>query len=284
MFDFFSYTSREGTGQSNLTIEGISLQDLLQAPKFYLMNVTVNAGFSAPGLPLNKPVQAGTIWQGFINQSFGNWVGTEQTLDFVMNAGSLRVGHFLLFWKQGSSLQDAMQAMLSIALPGRQIVFNIGAGYVLSHDVMHAVSGFDNMARFIHSITKHIQNPGVEMAIRSDGSILVFDNLKPPPPKPIAFNELIGQPTWVAQNRMQFVCPMRADIQVGSVVQMPQGIGAPGTVGTTASSLGGGPLKYQTTFQGSFNVVSVRYLGNFRDVGALSWVTVFEANADVPNG
>jgi hypothetical protein len=282
-FDFFSYNSREGTGQSTLTIEGIALQDLLQAPKYYLQNVTINAGFSGQGLPLEKPAQAGTIWQGFVNQSFGNWVGTEMTLDFVMNAGSLRMGHFLLLWKQGSSFQDAMQAMLSIAFPGRQVVFNLGGTYALSHDVMHAVSGFTNMARFVHSITQHIQQPGVDMVIRADGSILVYDNIKPPAPKQIAFNELIGQPTWVDRNTMQFVCPMRADIQVGAVVQMPAGIGAPGTVGTTAASLGGGPLKYQTTFQGSFNVTSVRYVGNFRGTDPNAWVTVFSANANKVN-
>ena len=276
--DFFSFGTAQG-GMSTLTIEGVSLQDLQQAPKYYLMNVDVTAGFTA-GFPLAKPAQYGTIWQGFINQSFGNWIGTEMTLDFVMGNYAERLGHFIFNWKAGSSFQDAMQTMLSIAFPQYEVVFNIAANYALSHDVMHAVAGFTNMGRFIHSITRSIKKPGVSMSVTNQ-TVLVYDNSNPPPPKQIAFNELIGQPTWVERNTMQFVTPMRADIQVGTTIQMPQGIGAPGTVTTTgAPSLGGGPLKYQPTFQGTFSVVSVRYVGNFRDPAGSSWATVFNANAN----
>jgi hypothetical protein len=290
-FDFFSSTSGAPGSQNvaTLTIHGISLTDLFQAPKYTNMNVTVRGGMQA-GLPLANPAQAGIIWQGIIYQSFGNWVGTDMTLDFVMFPGALYTirepGNFVLNWPAGTTLQAALTSMLGVAYPTLPPpIFTIGSQYILSYNVLHAVSTFKLMAEYVLSITNSITPPGVNMVIRPDNKIYVFDNSTPQDAKPIAFTDLIGQPTWIDANVMQFTTVMRGDIQVGTQVSMPQGLGAPGTVSianpqqSLPSQLG---PQYKTAFQGKFLVTSIRFIGNFRDPNGASWATVFQCVPAIP--
>ena len=285
-FDFFSAESSAGAGQqfASLTIEGIALTDLFQAQKFTGRNIVVRAGMQA-GLPLANPAQAGVIWNGTIFQSFGNWQGTSQTLDFVMSPGGSiytysNPGNFVLNWPKGTSLQSALTTCLNTAYPTlNPPQFAISNQYVLNYNVLHAVSTFPLLAKYVNSITNSIAPPGVFMAINPDNSIHVYDgSVSPSAPKQIAFTDLIGQPTWIDVNTMQFVTVMRADIQVGTVIQMPAGLGGPGTTVLTPNALPSflGP-QYQTSFQGTFLVQSVRFIGNYRDPNGASWATVFKA-------
>ncbi|WP_321899137.1 hypothetical protein [Paraburkholderia heleia] len=98
------------TGASTITVHGIPLQDLTQAQQFAGMTLELKAGMKA-GLPLVNPAQAGTILKGLVYQSFGNWEGTDQTLDFVVIAGAYTnddPGGFVLNWRAGTQLSDAL--------------------------------------------------------------------------------------------------------------------------------------------------------------------------------
>lgn len=284
-FDFFSATSDHG-GQSpvgTLTIEGIALPDLFQSQKFYGRNITVKAGM-VRGLPLANPAQAGTIWNGIINQSFGNWVGTEQTLDFVMfpstNYTYQNPGNFVLHWPKNTSLQAALTACLNVAYPTLTNKFAINDGlYTLPYDVLHAVATFPLLAEYVNSITNSIAAPGVSMSINPDNTIVISDGTSPSSPIAVAFNDLIGQPTWIENLTMQFMTVMRADIQVQSIITMPKGLGFTGGQTVTAQSFPSqlGP-QFQSAFQGQFIVQSVRYIGNFRDPNGQNWATIFQCN------
>jgi hypothetical protein len=52
---------------------------------------------------------------------------------------------------------------------------------------------------------------------------VVFDKTYQPSSIAIQFTDLIGQPTWIEPNTMQVKTVMRADLQVGSIITMPQG-------------------------------------------------------------
>ena len=284
-FDFFSSTTYQG-GQApvgTLTIEGIALPDLFQTQQFYDAGIIVKAGMQK-GLPLAQPSQAGTIWNGTVNQAFGNWVGTEMTLDFVMypsvNYTLQKPGNFVFNWQPGTSLQSALTTCFATAYPGlASPKFAIGSQYVPpGNGGVHAVSTFPLLCQYVNSITKSITPPGVFMAINPDNSIHVWDGTKNAVQATVAFTDLIGQPTWIGANLMQFMTVMRADIQAGDVVTLPQGIGAAGSVSTTAAAFPSqlGP-QYKTAFQGNFSIQSVRYIGNFRDPNGQSWATVFKA-------
>jgi hypothetical protein len=99
----------------------------------------------------------------------------------------------------------------------------------------------------------------------------------------LAFQDLIGQPTWLSFGSIQFVCPMRVDLSVADVVAMPKGIlgnpanpaGAPGAVTTTSASQP--QIRQKSIFTGNFFITSVHHLGEFRNPASQAWVTVFEA-------
>jgi hypothetical protein len=275
-FDLFEYAYALPMGNSTITIEGVSLQDLQQAAQFADMQVTLKGGMSA-GLPLADATQSGLILKGQIFQSFGNWTGTDMTLDFVIipSVHSFSSpGNIVLNWKAGTPLSDALATTLGIAYPGIARVINIGQ-YVRSHDVVSYYHTLSQFATAVKSITKSPTSPGVDIAFLRNG-IQASDGSIPGNATQIKFTDFVGQPTWIDQNIMQFTTVMRADIQVFSLVKMPQGLqDAPGIVTTTAASLPSS-LKYKTAFQGTFIVQSVRHVGNFRDANGASWVTVFQ--------
>jgi hypothetical protein len=280
-FDFYSFQSAGNQGLSTITIHGIALADISQAQQYAGMLITVKAGF-VTGLPLANPAQAGVILQGTIFQSWGNWVGTERNLNFLVNYSAYtyaQPGQFQLNCPAGTSLIAALTQTLNVAYPTLPIVNQSAGQYVFPQFVGGYYRTLTQLAKFVQSITTPIAAPGLQIAILPNQTILLSDTIGPPPqnPKAIAFNDLIGQPTWVDVNQMQFWTQMRGDIQVGNYVTMPPGLpNAPGIVSTAGQSLPSS-TKYVTSFQGQFVIQAVRQVGNFRDAAGASWASVFTA-------
>ncbi|MHB2029452.1 MAG: hypothetical protein ACYCPT_11625, partial [Acidimicrobiales bacterium] len=265
-------------GSSTITIEGISLTDLQQSQRFANMNIVVKAGMTK-GLPLANPQQKGVILQGVVWESFANWVGTEMNLNFVIVPGDYaitRPGNFVLDWKKGQPLSEALANTLQTAFPDYALVMNIGQ-YSVDYPVLHQCSTLTALAKFVKSITATKTFKGVDIGKLNGNTIVVSDGSVQSTAVALAFTDLIGQPKWVGVDTMQFVTVLRSDIQVNSIVQMPKGLqDAPGIVQTGAAAYPS-QLHYTTTFQGPFLVQQVRHIGNFRDPNGQSWISVFQA-------
>lgn len=264
------------SGGQTLTIEGVSLEMISQAKQLAGMNLTVKAGMKK-GLPLANPSQSGVIIAGNIFQAFGNWEGTEMSLDFVLFPAVYdydNPGNFSFLWKAGSALSDALKATLSIAYPDVPISVNIGSNLVLSNDEVHVCRTLDEFADYIAELTESQFNQSVSITIQA-GKVVVYDKTYQPSSVQIAFTDLIGQPTWIEPQIMQMKTVMRADLQLGSIVTMPQGMqNVPGFVNTTAASLPSS-LKYKTTFQNNFLITELRQVGSYRSSDASAWSTIF---------
>jgi hypothetical protein len=97
-------------------------------------------------LPLANPAQAGLLVQGYIWQAFGNWIGTDQSIDLIIAPGppppdinNLSVPpNLTLNWQQGQSMSDAIKNALTTAYPG----FTVNADLV-------AANGHGRFQRFI---------------------------------------------------------------------------------------------------------------------------------------
>lgn len=274
-FDAFISPYGTPTGASTISIEGISLQDLTQAQQFAGMTLVLKGGMGV-GLPLVNPAQAGTILKGAVFQSFGNWQGTDMTLDFVVVPSQYtndNPGNIVLNWRAGTQLQAALQQTFSIAYQGMPVAFNMSSDLVQGHDEIHFCSTLDQLAETVGNITSdNLDNP-VTIGIQA-GKIIVYDTTYAPAPIQLNFNDFIGQPTWIDINTIQVQMVLRADLLQGSVVRMPQGLqNAPGVVATTGSSLPSS-IKYQTIFQNNFQVNELRQVGHFRASDAAAWVTI----------
>ncbi|WP_455387448.1 hypothetical protein [Petrachloros mirabilis] len=262
-------------GAHTITIQGVSLQDLTQANQFAGMQLQFRAGMAA-GLPLANPKQAGLIEAGYIFQSFGNWEGTEMTLDFVIYPPVYTFqspGNIVLNWKANSELSTALKTCLSTAYPGIPIIANLTTDMVQNFDEVAMFSTFEQLAQWVTQLTeKRTLNP--VYIVNQGGQIYIYDLNSSQGAIQIQFNDLVGQPTWIEPNTMQVKMILRADIQVGSLITMPQGIqDKPGFVLTAASSLPSS-IKYKTAFQGNFFVKEMRHIGNYRTPDGASWVTI----------
>jgi len=281
-FDFFSFADAgSGKDGSTLTIHGVALTDLLQAQNFFGSQILVEAGMSK-GLPLSVS-HNGLILSGKVFQSFGNWVGTEMNLNFVVYASTYTYanpGNFSLVWRANTSLADALKTTLNTAFPNLGIEIKIANAYVRNHDVTANYKTLGQLATWVQKATHTATSAGVTISTPVNNTIFITDYSTPTlsaNPTKLEFTDLIGQPTWLMPNRIQFTTIMRADIQVNTLVKMPPGLQAVPGIVTTAASTTNAFQKYKMSFQGNFLITAVRQVGNFRDPNGASWATVFEA-------
>lgn len=296
-----AYVISMATPQSLATLQiwGIPLATIAQASNFNGCAIDVYAGFQS-GLPLNNAAQAGLILTGTIFQSFGNWSGVNMTLDFVVNtAGALasEQSNLSIQWKAGTPLSQALATALSTAFPGVKQTIQISPSLVIAHDETGFYSSLPALAQNLKPLTQSLiggNYPGVDIVVTPNG-IRVFDGSTQGTPTQIAFQDLIGQPTWIGPGPaiIQFVCPMRADLHVGDFVTLPKGIlgnsanpaGVPGAVVTTSASQP--QARQQSQFSGTFQIQFVHHMGNFRAPDGMSWITVFncvQQVAQIPAG
>jgi hypothetical protein len=278
LFDIPTAPYATPVGMQSLTIEGISLKDLTEAQNFAGMQVTLKGGMGG-GLPLENPKQAGLLAKAQIFQAFGNWVGTDMRLDFILIPSLYthhKKGPFSLTWTPGMDLSTALKNTLSIAYPGMPISMNISSSWVASHDQSHACDTMTALALHIHNATSGNKIGPVNISIQN-GKILVYDGTYVAPSVQLQFNDFIGQPTWIDVDTMQFKTVMRADLQMGSRVLMPAGYqNAPGFIVTSAQSFPSSE-KYKSTFTQAFEIIKMRQLGNFRSSDSGEWATIFNA-------
>jgi hypothetical protein len=272
--DVPTYTLAQPMGSAYVKIWGISIEDILQASDLNDMNIQLFAGMQA-GLPLANPTQAGLILEGTIQQCFGNWQAEVQTLDIValVSSGSATAPKNIVnIWPAGQPLATSIQNTLAVAFPDYTATINISPNLVLAHDEPAYFQTLSQFAQFIKQASQRIIGGtynGVDIVIRNK-EFLVYDGTTPTSPIALNFTDMIGQPTWIGPATVQTRLVLRADLQVSDYIQMPQGQQT-----LTAQSL----ARYRTnpTFQGVFQAIRVRHIGNFRQPDANSWVTVVDA-------
>lgn len=271
-----AYASPFGAG--GVSIWGVSLQDIGQASDFNGKNITIYAGFQK-GLPLANPGQSGIIVQGSVFQATGNWIDVNQNLFFVIQPSTgtnATPENIILNWKKGTKLADALQTTLSTALPDLTLDIKISDNLVLAADEYGYYQTLTQFASYVKIASQNIiggNYAGVDMTI-SDTTIKIYDGSTQTSPTQIAFQDMIGQPTWLNNLTVQTHFAMRADLAVGDYIKFP----AAQTTTNPGSTFPGGPSQ-KSVFQGVFQINQMRHVGNFRQPDAESWVTVVDANS-----
>lgn len=260
-------------------IHGISLQDISQATNLNGMNIKIYGGMQK-GLPLANPKQAGLLLAGVIQQAFGNWQGTSQTLDMIIVPGfgsSSNPKNIVLNWATNQFLGDAITDALNTAFPDYTVTVNINPQLVLSLEPQ--IAPFQTVSQFavyVNDMSRKIignDYQGVKIASR-EKEFFIYDGTSPTDPIQISAFDLIGQPTWIDAGTVVFKCVMRNDLQLGDYILMPKQT----LQVTTAASVS--QARNKSVFQGLFRVSQVRHIGNFRQRDANSWVTVVNAVVD----
>jgi hypothetical protein len=294
-------TPRQG---SWIRIWGIAIDELSDASNLNGMNIVVKAGMQK-GLPLAKPQQNGVIMQGKIFQAFGNWEGTNQTLDIIVMpdvGDSASPKNFSFNWKAKTKLTDAIKITLQSAMPEYETKIAISDSLVLNNNEYAVFAKLDDFSRFIKNITtqKKFQGIkplsggtyyGVDIVIK-EKTIVVSDGTSKSTgstydsPTQINFEDMIGQPTWLSPITLSFKCVMRADIKVGDYVKLPSQLSSPFALTTAGAARDNVPARNKSAFKGKFVIKELYHFGNFRQPTADAWTTAFEAafNSEPPPG
>lgn len=276
-FDLQRYGMSTPKGMSLFRVWGVSIEEIKQAKTNYFgKRISIKLGMSA-GLPLANPKQSGLVIEGIVNQPFGNWQGTEQSLDFIITAGlgsNDDPKNVVFEWAAGAKMSTALYFCLQRGFPDKKISVDVDDRLVLNYPVAGFYATLSQLSQQLRGLSRSIIKDdgyhGVEMSV-SPGEIRVWDGLKKKPPVQIEFVDLTGQPTWIEAQKVSIRLVMRADIQVGDYIRMPQGSLAV----INASSYS--QYRNQSAFTGDMMVTDVRLIGNSRQPDASSWVTIIEA-------
>jgi hypothetical protein len=282
-FDFPVYTFDAFQGGQYIRIWGVGLGMIGQAANLNGANFSLSAGMKK-GLPLANPAQSGLILQGTVFQAFGNWQGVNQTIDLICNPGAAGIGQNISWnWPAGSPLKSAIAATLTQAFPTFQQNINISSNLTLNNTQPGHYTTLSQFATYLLGITQTIGRqalgssyPGVQISILGN-TIYVYDGTVPKNTVNLAFQDLIGQPTWLAPTEISFKTVLRADIGVGSLVKLPPGIQSPYALTSQAAAVPNAPASSKTVFQGNFFIRQMHHWGNFRQPDADSWSTAFVA-------
>lgn len=270
-------------GGGYVRIYGIDLATIAQASDFNLMDIEVFGGMQR-GLPLAKPRQAGLLVAGTIQQAFGNWVGTDMTLELIYTAGNTRPDvptNLTIDWKQGQLLADAIRATLRVAFPGYTASINISPRLVLNHDQPGYYSTPLQFARFIQDVSRGIIRDegyrGVRIFLK-EREFIIQDATTRTTPRPIEFNDMVGQITWLSANTISITTVMRGDLQTGDFIRLPPGLSIIQTLTTPASQ---SQARARDAFAGVFQINNARHTGRFRASTGQSWITTFQASGPI---
>lgn len=281
-------------GFASARIWGISRQEISQANDLTGKNISIFGGMQK-GLPLANPAQSGLLVQGMVFQAFGNWIGTDQTLDLVISAG-VATGdkpggtgtlakplNIVLNWKANAPLSDALTTTLQTAFPGYKVNVQIDSGIVRPNDEVAFYPTLELLAQYVRRTSKDVirteNYSGVSIVL--DGqAINVFDGSQGTQQNSTAieFQDLIGQPTWIESPNISVKTVMRGDLSVGAQFTLPK------TQITNTQQAASSLVNQDAAFQGGFTIISQRHIGNFRQPSADAWVTVIEGAPNVVQG
>lgn len=262
-----------------------------------LCGITIQGGMKK-GLPLAKPEQAGLLTDGSIFRPFGNWQMTDQWIEMILlPAVGVNVGQQINLpfnYPSGTSFEDAIRQSLAAGLPRYTVKINISPSLKLAHTAQGVYKTLNQFSAMILKLSLDQQFQGIKpvgggqyggVQFRIIGrTITVYDGTSNygansfSNPKKIAFEDIIGQPTWTGPNSINFKCVLRGDINVGDYVTLPTTLAVPYVLSTPGASVPGAPSRNSLTFKGSFVVINVRHVGNAQNSNADSWCTVYNAS------
>lgn len=269
-----------------LRVWGLGLQDIGSAFDLNGMNISIYGGM-AKGLPLANPAQSGLLLKGQIFQAYGNWIGTDQTADMNIIAGG-NVGspaepyNFVFSWNAGTPLAAAIAHTLSIVLPGVTQQIEISPKLVLNRDEVGWYESAQQFADFINGFSRSLLGGTYGgVSITTDGqTVRVYDGTIPAQTnavKQIAFQDMIGQPTWIDAGLISVKLVLRADLHMGDAIKIPPSLATTQTANQALFNSSTSSPQNRSAFSGNFQIAQVHHYGNFRQADAASWNTTLQA-------
>jgi hypothetical protein len=274
-------------GAAIIRVWGIGLPMIGQASSLNGVNLTLSAGMKK-GLPLanRSPSQNGLILQASVYQAFGNWQGTNQTLDMICYPLAAQAKQdILLNWPAGMPLSTALtntftQAFGKYQMTPKVTIANLtqtsdGSGH---YDTLSQLADYIAERSTIIGQANYGEDYSGVLITIAGNTIYAFDSQQARTPIALNFTDLIGQPTWIEPGVINFKTVLRADLAIGSQILFPtRGIVAPYVLTSVNAAVPGAAAASKTVFQGAFEIREVHHFANYRQPEADAWNTTFSA-------
>lgn len=292
VFDLQVVPANTPSGATVISVHGVNIEDLYQPQNFKGGALSLYAGMSG-GLPLSAAQpKPGLLINATVLGAFGNWQGTEQTLDLVIIPSVYsedNPGNIVFKWQPGQSFADAIKQTLQIAYPESAVSVFVNPALATDQPILSFHGTSTAFARFIHKHTFGNKNlgpnyPGVKIYFNGSQIIVTDYSKSTAPTVALKFTDLIGQPTWLEPPVLTINTILRSNIQVGNYITLPLGdTPGPGSV-VTLPTISGTQFANKLNFSGTFVVTALRSVGHFRGTGSDDWITVIQATPVNPQG
>jgi hypothetical protein len=239
-------------------------------------------GGMAKGLPLTDPSQQGILLSGNIYQAFGNWQGTEISLDLIAAPPFGTEQDPLNFtspWNQGETLEQMVRNALLQAYPtikASDITGGFNPDLISVATQPFTYQTLDQFAAAVERASKTIiTDPNYIGAqiVQTPNGFYLYDasNLASAPVKQLTFTDFIGNATWQGFGTINFKTVLRGDLAVGMVIKMPPRSNIVNALNSYTQ------YRDRISFQNNFLISRLRHVGNSRQASADSWCTVVDA-------
>lgn len=274
-----------GDSRSYVRIWGLALADIARSYSYAggKSKIKIEAGM-AKGYPLADPGQQGTLVQGSIMQAFGNWMGTDMTLDLILGPDAstpTAPSDFSFHQDKDGSLASLVEGVLKKNYPDRKLSITISQDRKAPADLD---GSYQTLTQFAQWLYTHTQTPGKDdgVILADDGTtITVTENPNSSKAtagttanaKQIKFQDLLGQVTWYAPQQVSAKLVMRGDLVPLQLVTFPKGLIS--TVTAQSMPAFGGTNREQDSlgFAGTYRVIQMQHWGNYRQPDAMAWNT-----------
>ena len=278
--DIFQTWYHQPAQNGYIKIKGVDFKQLNQSANFNGAKIKVAVGMSK-GLPYAKPNQAGLIIDGTILQCFGNWLGAEVSLDFVIGSATYNPNtdvNLSFEWKKGTPLQDAVTNTLGKAYKGIPISGSFSPNLIYTEDQWGQYTNLLSFSKYINAVSKQIitsdNYQGASIGNSSAGFILADGTISAPKTTKIDFTDIVGNLTWLDIATIQAKLIMRSDLNIGDKIIFPKGSPVLNIVNNYSQ------YRNNISFNGTFQINQVRHVGSSRQADGNSWCTI--VNAVIP--
>jgi hypothetical protein len=170
----------------------------------------------------------------------------------------------------GQFLGDAIKQTINAAFPGVDVVTLLSSALKLNFNDSGFYQSLSQYTGYLKTLSSSLMGgPGI--SVFAHGKVLTHtDWTQPGATVQLDYTDLIGQPTWVGPDMINFSSVLRADLIPPCTISLPETLFA--TAWTTNMNMRDVP-SMMTTFTGTFLLYKVRHIGDSRSPDGSQWRT-----------
>lgn len=180
-------------------------------------------------------------------------------------------------------LSGAIQQTLSTVFPNAQLNLAISPILMLAYQDSGIYQSLEQYSGYINNLSQSILGimggayPGVHISSNSN-LVDIWDGSQSIGSSVIDYKDLIGQPTWLDFNTVSVKIVLRGGLRVGMDITLPATLyNFSGASSVLPSANSQNQQRSNVTLSGTYKIMKVLHVGDFRNPDGANWSTNIEA-------